>query len=310
MMNEMSLKKLLIPLTVCLSLTFFVNGLVCPFSRFHDVERYIPYAHETGDTTSLVQGALAWAGSDELLYSAVLPEDSQKLDQQKNRELLKKGGRIFQLRISDGKLIKSYAVDAPAGHIIVNQHKSLAYAITPISVWELDLREKTAQRLNCAIPAEFVDALLLDSAILFLGKNRLLRLSISSCRLGFLKLFKLERHDEFMSLFRIGKEKIALFLNAPVYYELDLFTMRTRRFRIDGANYPMSGAVHWGDKIFLSPGIHNIWSIDLRGKYHAQSLDVGPFNTAISLTGDKKTAYVLTGRGIAEVPMTGKAMVE
>ncbi len=300
-MSELPFRRILIPLTVCLSLTFFFNGLVCPFTRFHDVERYIPYLHETGDTTSFVHGPLAWAGPDELLYSAILPEDLEKIDRRDQRELLKKEGRAYQLRISDGMLIKSYTVDAPVRHILVNHHENLAYAITPISIWKLDLGMKTAQRLNCTIPAEFVDAFLFDSDILFLDKNRLYRLSVSNCRLRLLKSFKLERYDEFTSLFRLGKEKIALFLNAPVYYELDLLAMKTRTFKIHGANYPMPGTVHLGDKVFLIPGMHNIWSIDLGEKYLSQSIDVGPFNTAIAVTGDEKTAYVLTGRGIAEV---------
>jgi hypothetical protein len=303
-MGELPFRRILIPLTVCLSLTFFFNGLVCPFTRFHDVERYIPYLHETGDTTSFVHGPLAWAGPDELLYSTILPADLEKTAQKNHRELLEKGGRVYQLRISDAMLIKSYAVDAPVRHILVNHHKGLAYAITPLSIWKLDLNIKTAQRLNCTIPGEFVDAFLFDSDILFLDKNRLYRLSVSNCRLRLLKLFKLERYDEFTSLFRLGREKIVLFLNAPVYYELDLLTMKTRTFKIHGANYPMPGTVHLGDKVFLIQGMHSIWSIDLGEKYLSQSIDVGPFNTAIAVTGDKKTAYVLTGRGIAEVPLT------
>lgn len=309
-MYEMPLKRIMVPLIVCLSLTFFVNGLVCPFTRFHDVGRYIPYAHETGDTTSFVHGPLAWTGPDEILYSTILPDDLRKLDQRKNRALFENGGRIFQLRISDGMLIKSYAVDAPVLRILVNYHEGLTYAITPISVWELDLRGRTARRLSCTIPGEFVDALLLDAGILFLGKNRLYRLSVSSCRLRLLKLFQLERYDEFTSLFRIGKERIALFLNAPVYYEIDLSTMRMRKFDIHGANYPRPGTVYLGNRAFLMPGMHSIWLIDLGEKYLSQSIDVGPFNTAIAVTGDKKTAYVLTGRGIAEVPMRGKARIE
>lgn len=309
-MNQMPLKRIMIPLTVCLSLIFFVNGLVCPFTRFHDVERYIPYAHETGDTTSFVHGPIAWFGPDEILYSAILPEDLQKPDQQENRKLLAKGGRVFQMRISDGKLVKSYAVDAPVRHILVNYHKNLTYAITPISVWKLHLRKGTAQRLRCTIPGEFVDALLLDSGILFLGRNKLYRLNVSNCRLRPLKLFQLQRYDEFTSLFGIGKERIAIFLNAPLYYELDLPTKRTRKFKIHGANYPGTGTVYLGNRAFLIPGIHSVWSIDLGRKSLSRSIDVGPFNTAIAIAGDKKTAYVLTGRGIAEVSMTGKARIE
>jgi hypothetical protein len=303
-MGELPFRRILIPLTVCLSLTFFFNGLVCPFTRFHDVERYIPYLHETGDTTSFVHGPLAWAGPDELLYSTILPADLKKDDRRNNRKSLKKGRIVYQMRISDGMLIKSYAVDAPVLHILVNHHEGLAYAITPISIWKLDLNMKTAQRLDCTIPGEFVDAFLFDSDILFLDKNRLYRLNVSHCRLSLLKLFKLERYDEFTSLFRLGKEKIVLFLNAPVYYELDLLTMQSRTFKIQGANYPMPGTVHLGDRVFLIQGMHSIWLIDLGGKYPSQSIDVGPFNTAIAVTGDKKTAYVMTGRGIAEVPLS------
>jgi hypothetical protein len=298
-MNKVSFKRSLIPVTAFLSILFCVHGLMCPLVRFDDVKRYIPYPHPTGEGTSFVHGSLVWV-NHELLYSNIQWKDLQHYKEEINRQ---SGGTIYHLRISDGKPIARYTVDGPVQRILVNHREGVAYALTPLSIWELNVTKRTARRLKCTIKKRFIDALLYDSSILLLSGNKLFMFNPSSCSMNLLKSFTLKQYDEFTSLFQRDDRMVLLFLNAPEYYELDLQTFRTSTFPIHAANYPTPTSVHLGDKQFLIPGKHSVYHLSLQKKHQPRSIDVGPYNTAMTITADKKTAYVLTGRGIAEVPI-------
>jgi len=286
---------------------FCFHGLMCPFVRFDDVKRYIPYPHPAGEGTTFVHGSLACSGS-ELLYSNVQWEELQKINGKTDSGSAR--CTIYQLRISDGKPIARYAVDGPVQRILANHREGVAYALTPRSIWELDVTERTARRMKCAIKKQLVDALLYDASILLLSGNKLFMFNPSSCAMKLLKSFTLKQYDEFTSLFRRDDRTILIFLNAPEYYELDLQTLRTSTFPIHASNYPTPASAHLGDKQFLIPGKHNVYHLSLQKKNQSPSIDVGPYNTTITITADKKTAYVLTGRGIAEVPIADALLAQ